>query len=263
MANEVQPGTEFNKAKDSSLKAEAGDLLALLEITAGGAVAVVGCGGKTSLIELIAALSSEKRVLVSATAKAFPMTSRQVILCDTLKGCVEHKPQTGIQCLGIYNERNGKLGALPEQVLTDMTRYYDLVLMEADGSRCLPCKGWRRNEPVVYDFCTHTVGVVTMDALGKAAAGDVVHNLSEFLSLTGLSEGEIITVQALVDMVCLSEGMFRGCAGQQYLLVNRAEDESAVRASQAFLQVIKARYPGRFKRLLYGSVHRNTWYEVV
>ena len=234
----------------------------LLDITTGSAVSVVGCGGKTSLIELIASLNRSEKVLVSPTTKTFPMISDNVILCDTLEKCTEHEPLAGIQCLGLYNERNGKLEALPEQVLNDLVPHYDIVLMEADGSRWLPCKGWRDNEPVIHYFSTQTVGVVTMNALDKAAKSDIVHHLPEFLSLTGLYEGEKITIQALEDMVNLPEGMFKNSVGKQYLLVNQVEDENTRRTAESFLQAIKEKYPGRFKRLIYGSVHNNTWQEV-
>jgi len=234
----------------------------LLDISAGSLVSVVGCGGKTSLIELIATQNSDKKVLVSTTTKTFPMISDKVILCDTLKSSKEHKPQTGIQCLGQYNERNKKLEALPEFILVDMIPHYDVVLMEADGSRWLPCKGWRDNEPVVHYFSTQTVGVVTMDAHGKPATGDIVHHLLEFLALTGLREGDIITEQVLEDMVCLPRGMFKGCVGELFLLVNKVENEETAAIAETFLKSIEAKYPSRFKRLIYGSVHRDEWHEV-
>ena len=110
-----------------------------LEISTGSLVAVVGCGGKTSLIELIAKQNYDKKVLVSATTKTFPMISDGVVLCDTLQSSLGHKPLKGIQCLGQFNERNGKLEALPEHILADMVFNYDIVRMEADGSRWLPC----------------------------------------------------------------------------------------------------------------------------
>ena len=252
----------FLKSGENNTKINKRDLPALLEISSGSAVAVVGCGGKTSLIELIAKQNIEKKVLVSTTTKTFPMISDKVTLCDTLESCIRHVPHTGIQCLGQFNERNGKLEALPENILVDLVPQYDIVLMEADGSRWLPCKGWLDSEPVVYYYSTHTVGVVTMNALGMAATGDTVHHLPGFLELTGLIEGEMITEQALEDMVCLPKGMFKSSVGQRCLLVNKVENENEIRIAEAFLQTIKVKHPGRFKRLIYGSVHENTWYEV-
>ena len=238
------------------------DITGILDIRTGSAVAVVGCRGKTSLIELIALQNKDKKVLVTPTTKIFPMISDDIVLCDTLQSCLKHKPKTGVQCLGQYNERSNVLEALPMQTLADMVPLYDIVLMEADGSRGLPCKGWKDHEPVVPDFCTQTVGVLTMCALGKTAANDVVHHLAEFMLLTGLGEGDIITVKALEDMVCLPEGMFRTSIGDQYLVINQVENESTTCEADSFLRSVKAKYPGRFKRLIYGSVHVGDWHEV-
>jgi len=195
--------------------------------------------------------------LISPATKTFPMIYPDVILNDTLQKCVEHKPQTGVQCLGIYNSRNKKLEALPESILVDMIPHYDIVLMEADGSRWLPCKGWRSNEPVVHCFSTHTIGVVTLNALGKPAKKDIVHHLPEFLLLTGLSEGDIIIEQVLIDMVCLKGGMFKNSVGHQYLVVNQVEDEKTEHIAKSFFININKKYPKRFENLIYGSVQKN------
>jgi len=234
----------------------------LLDITSGSVVSVVGCGGKTSLIELIANINKNCMVLITPTTKTFPMISDDVILCDTLQSSIKHVPQTGLQCLGQLNKKNGKLEALPEHILVEMIPHYDIVLMEADGSRLLPCKGWLDNEPVVNSTSTHTIGVVTMNALGKPVSEKTVHHLPEFLALTGLNEGDIITEKAIEDMICLPEGMFKKSAGKQYLLVNQVEYEATKHIANVFLQAIKSKHPNRFKRLIYGSVYKNTWQEV-
>ena len=213
-----------------------------LDICNGSVIAVTGCGGKTSLIQFIAEKLREKKVLVSTTTKMFPIN--------------------GIQCMGVLNKASGKLEALPAETLAELIPQYDVTLLEADGSRGLPCKGWLPNEPLVPPYCTHTVGIISVSALGKAATKTVVHRLPEFMLLTGLEEGETITAQALEAMVCAPGGMFKSSAGKQYLLVNQAEDETAVCAAQSLLQTIKEKYPDRFKRLLYGSVRMDTWQEV-
>lgn len=238
---------------------EVGGLSALLDISVGSIVSVVGCGGKTSIIGLIADENRSKKVLVSPTTKIFPMRSDGMILCDTLESSIEHTPQTGIQNLGVINKRNGKLEALPKYVLAALATLYDVVLMEADGSRGLPCKGWLKNEPVVPFFTTHTVGVVSLCALGKYATKEFVHHLPEFLSLTGLNEGEIITEQAIEEMICAVFGMFKNSTGKNYLVVNKVEDEDTKKRALELLNDIKIKYPKMFERLTYGSVHRSMW----
>ena len=233
-----------------------------LTIDEGSVIAFVGCGGKTSIIALIADKFRDKKVLVSPTAKMFPMKMENVMLCETPRECEEHEPQTDIQCLGIMNTASGKLEALPEKTLAKLIKYYDLVLLEADGSRGLPCKGWLPNEPAVPPFCTHTAGLMTINVLGKAAMEQTVHRLPEFLSLTNLSEGEAITAQALEAMICAPNGMFKNNVGRKYLLINQVEDDAAASVAVSFLRTINENHPGYFERLLYGSVHLNHWQEV-
>ena len=237
-------------------------LINFLDITKGSVIAVAGCGGKTSFIELLAGRLRDKKILISPTAKMFPVNMEGITSCETLEQCSRHEPHTGIQCLGLLNTDSGKLEALPSGVLAGLVPLYDVSLLEADGSRGLPCKGWLTDEPVVPDYCTHTVGIVTMNALGMQAAQTIVHRLPEFLALTGLNEGQTITLQALEAMVCDPRGMFHNSAGQRLLLVNQIEDDITARTAILFLQDIKTKYPNRFARLLFGSIHLDSWQEV-
>lgn len=207
-------------------------------------VAVVGCGGKTSLIKRLASGYPGKRVLISPTTKMFPV-------------CVE-----GADCRGNLSPETGKLEALPPEELAVLIPRYDIALLEADGSNSLPCKGWRENEPVVPHYSTHTVGVLTMSALGKAATASCVHNLPLFLALTGLIEGQPITISALREMVCAPGGMFKNSVGSRVLLVNQVEDREGAAVAREFLLAVRESYPGYFAKLVLGSVHHDSWREV-
>ncbi|MDR1205846.1 MAG: putative selenium-dependent hydroxylase accessory protein YqeC [Peptococcaceae bacterium] len=212
-----------------------------LDISEGSVAAVVGCGGKTSLIELMASRLKDMKVLISPTTKMFPVNV------------------DGADCLGVFNGESGKLEAFPRQILKDMASRYGVTLLEADGSKGLPAKGWLDHEPVVPRYCTHTVGVVTLKALGSPAASRVVHRLPEFLALTGLREGEPITAEALAAMVCAPGGMFKNSAGRRCLVVNQVEEEMTAQAALCFLRMIQEQYPGRFEKYIYGSVHQDSW----
>jgi len=237
-------------------------LINYLDINEGSVIAFIGCGGKTSLIKLLADKLRDKKVLVSTTTKIFPLNIEGITLCQTLQQCREHEPQTGIQCMGLLNAASGKLESLPLSVIEELIPHYDITLLESDGSRGLPCKGWLQNEPVIPSYCTHIVGVLTINALGKTATETTVHRLPEFLALTGLKEGGIITASTLEAMVCTPDGMFKNSAGRCYLFVNQAEDDTAAYAARSFLYTIKEKHHYRFEKLLYGSVHLDTWQEV-
>jgi len=179
-----------------------------------------------------------------------------------MEQCLNHEPHAGIQCLGLLDSQTGKLGPLPAPLLADLAPLYDITLIEADGSKGLPCKGWLDNEPVIPEYCTHTIGVMSMDALGMAATEDSVHRLSEFLSMTDLNKGDTITTQALVKMILSPSGMFKNSVGRRYLVVNKVEDDATAGAAIEFLREVKEKYPNRFERMLCGSVLMNEWQEV-
>ena len=227
-------------------------------------IAVIGCGGKTTLIASLADEYSGKKVLITPTTKILPMTSEGIVLCTTQQKCLSHVPVKGIQCLGVLNQKTGKLEALRQDLLEEIIPYYELVLLEADGSCGLPCKGWLTNEPVIPPFCTHTLGVVTLNAVGKAANSDTVLRLPEFLMLTGLRPGETIDMQALSDMVCAENGMFRTGLGRQSLLVNVADSSAVVNLSAAeeLLRGIEKTNPGRFACLAHGNARLSSWSKI-
>ncbi|MDR1351993.1 MAG: putative selenium-dependent hydroxylase accessory protein YqeC, partial [Treponema sp.] len=136
-----------------------------------GPVTIIGSGGKTSLIWHLARRFAEKprAVLVTPTAKMFPPA--------------ESLP--GVTVKGILNPETGKLEALPPGELEKLPAAYDIVLIEGDGSRGLPLKGWAEHEPVIPPFTAITVGVLPLWPLGRPVSEEIIHRLPEFCALTG------------------------------------------------------------------------------
>lgn len=208
-----------------------------LGLSNGSVVSIVGCGGKTSTIRSLYGENRHRRVLVSPTTKMFPM-----------EGSV-----------GRLDAKTGKLHALPDAELAALASGYDLTLLESDGSRGLPCKGWRPDEPVVPPYATHTLGIVTLRAEGLPATPENCFQLDLFLALTGLTEGDPITLEALARMACAPEGMFRRGIGCACLLVNQVDTEADAAIARQWLSNVRAQYPGRFARLLWGSARQSIW----
>lgn len=201
--------------------------------------AVIGCGGKTSLIKKTAAYYKHKKILISPTTKMYPPEIKNA------------------DCRGILNPNTGKLEALPPDELAKLVSQYDLTLLEADGSRSLPCKGWKENEPVIPSYCTHTIGLASINALGKAADSKTVHNLAQFLAITGLQEGEAISQKALQKMIY---EMFKNSVGERIIFINQAESQESIKAAQELLLELKK--TEFFAKLLYGSINNEIYQEV-
>jgi len=225
-------------------------------------IAVIGCGGKTTFIENLANEYRHRKVLITPTTKIWHMPDENIVVRTTSQESITHKPIKGIQYLGILNKLSNKLEALEPELPEEVRLQYDLVLLEADGSQGLPCKGWLPGEPVIPDYCTHTVGITTISALGKRADSDTVLRLPEFQKLTGLQKGDPITRQALKQMVCAGNGMFRNAVGSQSIFVNHAEDNAGISDAMELLSEIRQEYPERFALLAYGSAQENSWKEV-
>ncbi len=234
-----------------------GPLSRLLGLADGEALAVVGCGGKTGLIARLARENAGKKVLVMPTATIRP--PGEGALVTRREAWMALAATEGLTTVGRVDAATGKLKAPPEEDWAALAARFDLTLMEADGSRGLPCKGWLESEPVVPPFAACTLGVVSTAALGRPANEENVLRLPRFLALTGLSEDEAITLEALAAMVAAPEGMFRRRAGRLALVVNQVESAGELEDAKRLVSLIRGRYGLPLGRALAGSVWQNHW----
>lgn len=225
-------------------------------------VSVVGCGGKTTFIESLADSCSEEKVLISPTTKIGIPTRTNAPVCTTLEECENHSPIQGIQYMGIVPPNTPhKLTSLPLPVLKEQREKYDISLLEADGSRGLPCKGWLETEPVIPPYTTHTVGIVTLRGLGKPSNEENVLRLPEFLELTGLSMNENITEKALVKMITGKKGLFKNSLGTRVLCMNQIESSKDEMPALQLIWQIKESSPNTLDKVFFGSARKNQWKE--
>lgn len=233
-----------------------------LGLGSGDRAAVVGCGGKTSLIGRLAlefggpTAPVRQRVLIATTTKMFPPFGIADRFLYNLDSAAHAEPLPGIDCAGTFDPSSGKVCPPPDGLLPALAARYDIALIESDGSRGLPLKGWRDDEPVVPNFSTCTIGVVPANALGLAADESNVLRLGAFLRITGLSAGETVQAGHIARMILHPEGMFRGSVGRRILFINQAEN---VRTRRNAMQLRAALRQNRtqddfFERICMGSV---------
>ena len=147
-----------------------------------GITAIIGSGGKTSLLY---ALAEELRgsVILCTTTQIFPPEHIPV---------VQRVQQVqGIVCVGTPCP-NGKLGT-PQQTIEQLAEIADFVLVEADGSKHLPLKAHASYEPVIPENCKQVILVVGASGLNRPI-GETVHRSEIFYALTG---SEIATPEAV------------------------------------------------------------------
>ncbi len=132
-------------------------------------IAVIGAGGKTTALPLLAEQSGKRSILITTTTHIYPMEGS---LIDPSKEELK-EALSGTVCAG-SRAREGKLGILPPDVLEMGLKTGELVIYEGDGSRHHPLKLHRENEPVILPQTTHCLIMAGLSALGLRAE-DAVH----------------------------------------------------------------------------------------
>lgn len=190
-----------------------------------GVTAVVGGGGKTSLIwRLAQELSQRATVLIATTAHIRPPA------CETLL-----KPDPMAIRDALLRHRLLAIGdPAPEGKLAQASRlhgeYYglaDYVLIEADGSRGFPVKAPAAHEPAMPREPSLTIAVAGMSCCGRTVA-QAAHRPALYAALTGLREQDLITPAAVAKALADPAGQRKGVPGRFLIILNQADTEERI-----------------------------------
>jgi len=218
---------------------------------------VIGSGGKTTLIWHLAALFAKAgfKVLVSPTTKMFPQPDIP----------------PGVTLEGRFNEKSGKLEALPLAELERFIADYDFVLLEGDGANGLPLKAWADHEPVVPDFTIFTIGVLPIWPLGKPLSPNIVHRLPLFIELTGAAPGGAITHEHFLSIITgqsaprrngdeftynskIKQSLFAKARGKKILFWSQVNDAQAVKLAEEIVGLLPVNFRAGLSGIIYGDV---------
>lgn len=202
-------------------------LYKLLDLKTGSMISIVGAGGKSTLMYTLAEeFRKEYRCLVTTTTKIYVPSKKQFDFMAVGAEEFEKVKHNLINGITIYasaiNEENKLIGVDPKELEASHFHY---VLVEADGSKRKPIKGWNDSEPVICKATTHTIGVISIESIGKTINEDNVHRVNEFLNLTNTTSNEIISEANLVSMIFHTKGLFKNSLGKKILLINKVESK--------------------------------------
>lgn len=161
-------------------------------------IAVVGSGGKTTLIKKMAARyrNEGKTVLVTTTTRMF--IEEDTLLTDDAVAILRVLKKTGYVMAGLPDGE--KIKPLSKETFDAVCARADVVLVEADGSKCLPLKYPNAAEPVIPENTDEIIVVCGLNAIGQKAK-DVCHRLELVKSCLGIDDNTVITpvhIQTLV-----------------------------------------------------------------
>ena len=154
-----------------------------------GVTAVIGSGGKTSLLRRLAE-ELPGTVLLCTTTHIRPFEEYPLLTAPTPEDIRKALTAHRVLCLGTPCE-NGKLTA-PSLSVETLATLSDYVLVEADGSRQLPLKAHEAHEPVIPAVSRQVICVVGASGFGKPIR-ESVHRLERFCALTGAAASDPVT----------------------------------------------------------------------
>ena len=170
----------------------------------GDAVSFIGSGGKTTS--------------VIRTANELAASGWRVAVTTTTKMGVHEKERLVPNVSFFGREENGKMSAPPQNLIDRLCDTFDVVLIEADGSKRRAVKGWNDTEPVIHPRTTKTVGLISTRTLGKPVNEAWVHRPERFLRITSARMNKPLRLEHIMQAVFHPEGLFLKACGTCFVL---------------------------------------------
>ncbi len=172
--------------------------------------AVVGAGGKTSLIKELAAKyrAENKTVFITTSTRMF--VEEDTLCTDDAEEIIAALKENACVMAGI--KEGQKIRSLSEETYQKVCGNADVVLVEADGSKHMPLKVPNATEPVIPENADEILVVCGLHGLGKKAK-DCCHRLELVKAFLGIDDDTVITPHHVQKMV--TEGYVRPL-GQKY-----------------------------------------------
>ena len=164
-----------------------------------GITALIGSGGKTTAMYLLAEELSRRGTVICTTSTHILVPSHLHTLVDpTPEDLSRALAENSVVCTGSAASE-GKLTA-PTLFWATLAALADYVLVEADGAHRLPCKAHLPHEPVIPPETTQTILLAGASGLGKPIQ-ETAHRPEVFCRLSGRKPGDPITPAALAAVI--------------------------------------------------------------
>lgn len=220
------------------------DIAPLLGISR-GVTALIGGGGKTTLMETLASeLRRQGTVILTTSTHIMAPEGFPLLLRASQEDIRRTLAAHGVVCVAGSSDAPHKLTA-PDMGFDTLAALADFVLVEADGARRLPLKAHAPHEPVIPACAARTIYVVGADGFGRPIR-EVCHRPERYAALCGAAPDAPVT-PAMEARVLLAEGY-----GSGWVYVNKVETDR----DRANAAALSAALPGP---TLSGSLHRREY----
>lgn len=214
-------------------------------------LAFVGAGGKTTAMFQLARQLEHPVILTTSTHLGIDqasMADRHYMVGSAGEIRETEIPPDGVSLFtgSLYNEHRLKclddncLGALQDRADADNLP----LLIEADGSHCMPLKAPAEHEPAIPAWANYVVNVAGLSGIGKPLTPQNVHRWEIFSRLSNLKLGDNVNPEALCKVLAHPEGGLKNIPkfARKALLLNQADTETEIAIAEDMAQTLKNVY---------------------
>lgn len=214
------------------------NLFDLIDLKNGDIVSVVGSGGKTTFMYKLSKELSNKKVVITTSTKMFIPKEDEKFNIIFLNESKKINLEKGINFLigEIVSENKCHTDV---ELIDENIHEFDYLLIESDGSKRKPLKGWNETEPVISKRTNKTVGIIPIDIIGKIAKEDIIHRIEKFSKISLISEGEEITPEAIANVISNKNGLFKNSVGEKILFLNKIENKKQYEMACKLLKILE------------------------
>lgn len=216
------------------------NLFDLIDLKNGDIVSVVGSGGKTTFMYKLSKELSNKKVIITTSTKMFIPKEDEKFNIIFLNESKNINLEKGINFLigEIVSENKFHTNV---ELIDENVYGFDYLLIESDGSKRKPLKGWNKTEPVISKRTNKTVGIIPIDIIGKIAKEDIIHRIEKFSKISLISEGEEITPEAIANVISSKNGLFKNSVGEKILFLNKIENKKQYEMACKLLKILESK----------------------
>jgi molybdenum cofactor cytidylyltransferase len=174
-------------------------------------VALVGAGGKSTILATLARELSDLRVIVTTTTRMAQDQVTEPTCWSDDPAVVDAALEPGSPLFVATGRIPDKVIGLPPAAVDDLFRKTraDHVLVEADGARGMAIKAPADHEPVIPSASTTVIIVVSIDAVGRPIA-EVAHRHMLVAQLIGTHPDHLLTVEGVATVLLHPDGGLKG-----------------------------------------------------
>ena len=226
-------------------------------------VVAVGAGGKTTFcLTLCDELKNENEVFFTTTTKIFLPEIKENYKIYIGENILENDFfESGAYIIGKERRGDDKILPFDLETIDKLKEKCDYLIIEGDGSRMKPLKGWNETEPVFVKRTDKTIGVVSIKSVGLTINENNVHRIDKFLKLTNSALEEKVTVDHLCNMIGEKNGLFKDCKGEKVLFINQTESETDYENALKLTELLKEKKIN-LDKIIISSLKNKTYYLV-